>query len=98
MNTESIASPEKKIQLTCWDILGNVYKQGIYVDRKRAYGAHKRACNKYGAYLRLSLDEVPVTQKKPIYRENIGSQYCFCPGTSLYSSKCSKCGKPPFTD
>jgi hypothetical protein len=87
-----------KVQLTCFDISGRVYKQGLYADKTKAFQAHKRNSNKYGGYLRFEMVEVPDTQKKPLPVSAIGSQYCFCANTPLHVSKCSDCGKSPYTD
>lgn len=87
-----------KIQLTCFDISGKVYKQSIHVDLKRAYQAHRRNNQKYGGGLRFETMEVPDTQKRPIPVANKESAYCFCPNTPLYVSKCPSCGKRPYTD
>lgn len=87
-----------KVQLTCFDISGRVYKQGIYKDKFQAYKAHKRASNKYGGYLRFTMQEVPVNQARPNPVASIGSQYCFCPNTPLSANKCPDCGKSPYTD
>lgn len=87
-----------KIQLTCFDISGNVYKQGVYADKMKAYQAQKRNSNKYGAYLRFEMVEVPDTQKKALPATTIGSQYCFCTNTPLWANTCPDCGKHPYTD
>lgn len=91
-------SPATKFQLTCWDISGRVYKQGLYQTKTKAYSAQKSASKKYGAYLRFQIDEVSASQKRPTAVASVGSQYCFCPDTPLYVNKCSKCGKSPYTD
>ena len=87
-----------KYQLTCYDISGRVYKQGLYSTTKRAFSAQKRASERYGAYLRFKIDPVPLEQKKPIAVVPIDNQYCFCPETHLSVDKCPKCGKKPYTD
>lgn len=87
-----------KVQLNCFDISGNVYKQRIYKDQIQAYKGHKRLCKAYGGYLRFTTQEVPLTQKTPLPVASIGSAYCFCPDTGLHVDKCPRCGKSPYTD
>lgn len=89
---------EAKFQLTCFDINGKLFKQGIYSTRKRAYSAQKKASEDYGAYLRFEVKEVPASQKKPAYVANVDNQYCFCAETPIWANKCDKCGKNPYTD
>lgn len=87
-----------KVQLTCFDISGKVYKQSICKDKTVAYRMHKRHSKAYGAYLRFEMKDVPDTQNKPTSVASVGSQYCFCSDTPLWVNKCPTCGKSPYTD